>query len=268
MRALILLLFLLSTFDLYGQEEIYLSSLKEKELLSTLYGTTSYSPTTGGKWKPDTEARVNIQVSDDGFCYTEIDTIVYWNTVYGETSLRQAVVIFATNTYLDGERAECHACAPDLGIAVLQKEEGGWLLQKFHKKLIRMGEYGVGGDIAVVKLSSENAALVLSTSYTNQGFTIAPSFWYDLTSWDNVSEIFSVVTFESGPCWNGDEIDWERSEVTERQVELVPNTDPEGDYAHYADLLLTAHSQTCEEEELTTTTRFRYNGFRYEQVFE
>ncbi|MGE3800869.1 MAG: hypothetical protein AB7H80_07605 [Candidatus Kapaibacterium sp.] len=269
MRQLILFLLpLLVPLTLCAQEEIYLTTLTEKELLTTLFETTSYSTETGGKWKPDLEERMNMQVSDDDYCYTSLDTVLTWSA--GE-ELEQAIAIFATYTYYDGVRTDCHACAPDIGVAIFMKSSAGWELRKFYKKLQELGEWGVAGESSIVQIGEEQYALLLSGTYSAQGYFYAGSTWYNLSTWEGVSEIFGLVEVDTGPAGCEEECDAEWCESyhdIERTVEVVPNPDPESNYQGYDDLIVTTRERTCYGDESISTERYRYNGSNYQRICE
>ena len=253
-----------------AQESVILSSLHEESLLTTLFHAVEYDATRGGKWKPDTEEQLNIQVSDDGFCYTTVDTIIYWKENKGEEETDRAAVVFATYSYFDGVRAECHACAPDLGLATLQKNQSGrWEATKFRKKLVQTGQWGTAGESSLQKLGPATSALVFSSGYMNQGYLYIHSFWYNLGTWNGLPEIFTLVEVDSGPAGCEEECNEEWCQFyhdIERKVTLLPNDDPQSDYGGYNDLLITITERTCEGVETTTNERYRFNGSRYEQI--
>jgi hypothetical protein len=96
-------------------------------------------------WKP-TSADSTFPVSSDGFCHTKLEM----NLKYHQDSLDKAVIIFGTYEFIEGIMADCHACNPLVSIAIFEKgDDNMWRLEKFVKKFIQAGAYGVAPNFGV-----------------------------------------------------------------------------------------------------------------------
>jgi hypothetical protein len=115
-------------------------------------------------WKPDPDAQVNMQVGDDGYCRTVVDTVIY-----PEKDKSVCVVIFLTGSN-------------DIGWAKLDVGKEGYTVSAF-KKYVFWSDCTSGGDcFSVVKYGSDDYAV-------QGGFCIMDGYYnvyYDATTADRI----------------------------------------------------------------------------------
>ncbi len=123
------------------------SSLDHKTLLQRLFDNPEFDSTTMmAIWTPNYYERRTFPVSYDGYCYTKIDTILY----FSDSQKRKcAAAILATYRYgrddMNGtiDIGDCHFCGVPIGIALLSAtSEKGWELYEFSKAFTSLGYFG------------------------------------------------------------------------------------------------------------------------------
>jgi len=122
-------------------------------------------------WKP-TEADSLFPVSDDGYCHTKLEDILY----YRYNDIDNALLILATYELADGEPSSCHPCAPYVSIAIFSKNASNkWVIQKYEKDF---GVHGSYGELSPFELETfgnqmflQEAWIYSSMGYTKQGIT-------------------------------------------------------------------------------------------------
>ena len=132
------------------------STLEEKSVLKRLFDNAEFNSNGEILWKPNYSEAINNQVSDDNFCHTNIDTIMY----YRENNYDNAIVIFTTYKYKNGEKESCHACSPTFGIATFERSiNTNWELKQFEKNLMHSGIYGEPDKLFLTKIGKEKFCL-------------------------------------------------------------------------------------------------------------
>ena len=130
LRKIVFLTFILFvSSNILGQDKVQLDKFEVNNILRTLFEVKSFNKDGKGKWKPNVYEWYKMPKSDDGYCYTGIDTILY-STVNNE---EKAVVIFETIPYNNGERVECHGCNVLLSLATFTRNNNLWELTEFEK---------------------------------------------------------------------------------------------------------------------------------------
>lgn len=175
-----------------AQDEKVFRSLDRKTVMNRLFDGVTFNNRNEALWKPNYYERMNIPVSDDKVCHTIMDTVIYYSS-------NTAVVIFVTYAYEQGERMECHACSPSIGLATFIKNRNDWELEQFNKCFLsNFGAYGEKGQFAVQKLGDNFFCLRLDTGIDgSQGYFAGAYTYYSLTDYDQFKEVFSYVYSDS-----------------------------------------------------------------------
>ena len=196
MRNWFLLFVTLICFTATAQDEKSFVSLNNKTVLSRLFDKVTYNAQQEALWKPNYAERINMPVSDDGFCHTILDTTIYYKS--GNT--KNAILIFATYEYERGQKVSCHACAPTLSIATFTRDDDdNWQISQFKKDFIRMGAWGRKlGHWGIEKLGEDFYGLKVQSAIDgNQGYERGITTLYSLNSYDQFKEIFSFIYYDS-----------------------------------------------------------------------
>ncbi len=108
-----------------------IDKLETKEILNYLFEGNYVDSIKMTAWKPDFIEQNLFQVSDDGKCYSSIDTIIK-NDNY-------RVVIMSTSLYdkKSNYTLKCNACFSDISIAAFYQDSGTWILESFIPKAFR-----------------------------------------------------------------------------------------------------------------------------------
>lgn len=205
------------------------SKIRDGVLLSTLFDSEIFIVRNSDKekmvkWRPNYSESKQLErkaaISADGYCYSLIDTIMYFNG-YGE---EWAVV--AIGTYgLDqnGRFNNSHVSAPTLSIALLKKNKTySWDLICFNKIFKRLfGSYGKMGNLGIEKFGRDVYYLLLESGYCAQGDCQTDKEYYDLISPNLIffdeaflTPMFEVTTYTSSDRFN------DMSETTIRKINL------------------------------------------------
>lgn len=264
--------FLVAVVSLRAQDEYVLPELEEEALVRLLFNAKEYSVERGGRWIPDFEESLIFNLSENNFCYTNLDTVmmVPLESDEGE-DLSLALLVFTTYGYVGGERSDCHVCAPDISLALYEEVENGWNLRAFRKHVMQLGTFGARGDLSVVQVGEGLYALDMEASYTGQGYTEGASWLISMSLYSELEEIFSLPTYAYGPAGCEEECgsEWcENFRNVEKELTFVPNIYADSDYPEFYNMLVTVTERTCEGEETSRTERYVFNGFRYERSCE
>lgn len=263
---------LVAAVSLHAQEEYVLPELEEEALLRLLFSAKTYSVERGGGWVPDFEERMTFNISDDDYCYTHLDTVMMLPLEAGEDEdLSTALLVFTTYSYAGEERSDCHACAPDMSLALCDEVEGGWSLRAFRKHVAQFGTYGERGDLSALMIGDGLYALDMEDGFSGQGYTVGFSSLISLSSYNNLEEIFSATTYDYGPAGCEEECGAEWCELyrnIEKEMTFMPNIYSDTEYPEFHNLVLTVTERTCDGKEERHTERYAFNGLRYERVCE
>ena len=179
-----------------NSDESNFQNLDSKTVLSRLFDNPTFNSKQEALWQPNYSERINMPVSDDGFCHTVLDTALY----YTSGNEKQAVLIFATYQYQTGVRTSCHVCSPLLSIATFRQEDNkGWSIEQFKKEFIGMGAWGDRlGRLGIEKLGDDFYCLKVQSAVDgNQGYERGITSYYSLNSYDRLNEVFSFVYYDS-----------------------------------------------------------------------
>ncbi len=86
-------------------------------------------------WKPTIIEEAIFPKSDDGFCYTELDTLF-------ELNKDSVIAVFSTSEKAEGWTLNCHACLAKISVALFVKNDSIWKLENFTPNFNRYGAFG------------------------------------------------------------------------------------------------------------------------------
>jgi hypothetical protein len=180
----------------FGQERVQLfKSLDKKELISRLFSLSTYNSRQEAVWKPDSLDNPHLPVSSDGFCYTKLDTFIFFKdkNPVKRSMIEKVAVVFVTSRYQDDELDNCHACAPAIGVATYTKTASGmWKLDQFNKFVASHGSWGKRGKMGVERFCDALFCLKLEANFYGQGNTEGIVSYFSLSG-----KINEVLSFQS-----------------------------------------------------------------------
>jgi hypothetical protein len=109
-------------------------------------------------WKPNSKDEINA--SDDGFCHTNFDEVLFFE----ENEVESALVILRTIEFSNGMENDCAGCAPIIGLALYQKSDSNWELKFAKPNVCTYGQasmvpnkkiINLGGNLSVLSLKEE-----------------------------------------------------------------------------------------------------------------
>lgn len=104
-------------------------------------------------WKPDFNEAFNFHVSDDGLCYTKVDTIFNYRGVSGA---KYVLYLFATNSKSHGKYDSYHNDRPNISAALFEAGKySPYKLVAFNKHLTDCGDYGTPCKVELVSLGKD-----------------------------------------------------------------------------------------------------------------
>ena len=86
-------------------------------------------------WKPTKIESSIFPKSDDGFCYTMLDTLFH-------ISNDSILSIFSTSEKSEGWTLNCHACLAKISVALFVNNDSIWKLENFRPDFKRYGAFG------------------------------------------------------------------------------------------------------------------------------
>lgn len=196
------LLGILFNFNVIGQDllnntfvekvDVELPDLNFQTILSRLFEIKSFSSNKEGLWSPNIYEKINMPVSDDGYCHTSVDTILFNNK-------EKAVVIFKSIEYNNGNPFNCHACAVLLSIATFNKIENGWRLVQFKKRFKYAGRYG--GYLGFFEIKRFGKNLICLSHHDEidggQGYNEGWEYYYSLEENDDYEKVFQYKYYDT-----------------------------------------------------------------------
>jgi hypothetical protein len=155
-----------------------LINLDAKMLLQNFYRPVRFNGEIA-LWEPRAEDLVGYKVSDDSMMHTCLDTII---AVPSKNLLLLA--LFRTDSYYKGEVQSCHVCAPDLGIATLEKIGGGYKVLNFKRDFTANGSTGERGDINLEKFGEDYFLLKFSSGWVGTGAVLEFASYFDINTYE------------------------------------------------------------------------------------
>lgn len=191
------------SLNLFAQEKVQLNNLNPNEILKILFEVKNLNKDGKGKWKPNVYERNKMPVSDDGYCYTGIDTIIYAS----DNDIIKAIVVFETIEYSNSERVDCHGCSVFLSIATFEKKMNVWELTEFEKFFRGAGTWGyLNGKFEIKKLGKDLECIVFyDEGSSGQGYSSSEVSFYNLGN-VGFKEVFSYESHESSSGEFGDKV--------------------------------------------------------------
>lgn len=203
-----------------AQNEKSFASLGYKTVMSRLFETNVFTSNKEALWKPNYSEMIMMPVSDDGYCHTTMDTIMY----FSDMNNKYATIIFATYEYIGDSRPSCHACSPTLGIAIFVNRNGKyWEIAQFEKNLTKCGSWGKkDGNFSIVKMGENRFCLNLKSAIGgNQGYVNGNSSFYTLDEYSRFRKVFSFVYYDSSV---GAKVN-EQGRIIEKFLKLLSSKD-------------------------------------------
>lgn len=137
------------------------------------------------RWKPNLKevSDFDSSISDDGFMYTNYDTVLFYND-----SIDKVLMFFTTVVYQNGQLMDCHACGAVMSCASFSKQpDGTYGLNKLDTVLQTNTEWGKPNPVELIKIGTNKYA-VSATSYDmHQGYEQAQITYFNA---ENLNVIF------------------------------------------------------------------------------
>jgi hypothetical protein len=166
--------------------------LNSNTILTRLFDNPVFDSNGMAVWEPDFYDGMKFNVSEDGKCHTNVDTILYFND---HSNRKCAAAVLATYHYgrdiSDNSFAigSCHFCGTEIGIALFsQQEDKNWQLYRFEKVFTSLGYFGEykthrqdSGVISLKEIGDNWTVLSLRQGLgTGMGETRGYEEWYSL----------------------------------------------------------------------------------------
>ncbi len=164
-----------------GSGNFSIEKYLKKELLTNLLADVKFDSTGKAIWKQNPNDTIQLPVSFDGNCHTNIDTVMYFSDV---NQRKCAAIILTTYSYIEDSEdstktmiADCRSCGTAIGIALIsENEDKTWKLYAFEKRFAELGYFGAyrldkmgyydeqaqPGKISLVKMGDRMTALKLT----------------------------------------------------------------------------------------------------------
>ncbi len=196
------------------------------------------------KWKPDPDAKFNMSVSDDGYCYTCIDTIFkIEDEKKSYHHLPLYFIIFITRQNYRNGVCNCASCKLTYGYARIS----GKALESFSRNSLTSfnDTYGMNDSITLKKIGKGNYVLDIINGYQGSAFYEFETL-YDINTF---SEVFRFQCLNTHEDMFGDTSGYRKA--YERKLIIIPNKKNE----EYDDLkiITTETTYNIETEKKRTT---------------
>ena len=178
----------------YAQIDKSFNTLDREYVMKRLFDNAKFNSEKEILWQPNYSENFNNRVSDDNLCHTKMDTIMY----YHADGYDQAVMIFTTAKYENGEKESCHVCAPTIGIATFKRSVNtNWEIEKFQKNFTTSGStWGESDKFSLTKTGNEVYCLTSSSVVSYPEEVEGTIIYYSLES-ENLGSIFGFQNYYS-----------------------------------------------------------------------
>jgi len=182
-------------------------------------------------WKPDADAKYNMNISQDGFCHTNIDTILKvpltgkWNADAGNRAERY-VVIFTTLNFADNhEMGGGHFTGANFGAAYIEREKGDTCLHAvgFQRSFVTAGNWGFPADSIALTDFGKDYALDIQSGFTQSGEYSNVQTYYAIPFFN------SIFTLQQEDTYDADWYDSTQSESVIKTMQLIQNNNTYSD---------------------------------------
>ena len=120
-----------------------IDKIQFKDILTRLIKSDQIDSLGYSLWIPDKKNVDNFPISEDGFCHTNIDTIMYFQN---NDKVDNAIVVLRTFQFdKEGRKFGSHYEGSPVGVGIFKFMNGTWQLDIFKSKLISLGYY-VGAE--------------------------------------------------------------------------------------------------------------------------
>jgi hypothetical protein len=110
---------------------------------------------------------------------------------------RTYVVTSAIPFQLAGDKYDCHACAPEIGIGIFLFKDGDWHVESKNSAALAYGAWGEpNDDISVVKIGRSLYALMFTRTDGGQGY-LATNSWLLAADKENIETIWQFQDNEN-----------------------------------------------------------------------
>jgi|GEM_PF-5610039 len=170
-------------------------------------------------WKPDADAEFNMNISEDGKCHTNIDTIM---EIPGSKGERYLIVFTTLEVMKDSSLGGCHSCGADYGAAFLvyDKPSGVYGIENYTRKFTSAGNFGGTSDSIALTDFGRDYALLIRSGFTQSGECMETDEFFDARFFD---AIFTVQG-----CDIYDAIDSTESTSVIRNMSFLPGAGHNG----------------------------------------
>jgi hypothetical protein len=191
MKKISIIIFLIFSKYAFNQDHslsIEKTKFTKEFILNALYSGDLQKESDMIKWKPDLGS--NALLSDDGYCYTMLDTIV----LFKKDSIQMALAIFNTIQFIEGVGQSCNGCQPsELGIAVFKEMNKTWELMNFNYSIDRIGFSGLLPTPSIIEIGKSKYGLLLNQSDHSVSNVSNLGYLYSLDSITFSNKILSYV---------------------------------------------------------------------------
>jgi len=137
-------------------------------------------------WKPDFERGFDSTfLSDDGYAYTQYDTVLNYND-----GIDKVLMFFTTVTYQNGEIKDCHACGALMSCALFSKQTNGYYkLNRLDTNFTQSIAWAKPDPVALVKTGANKYAIAIYSYDVHQGDQEEEVAFYEA---ENFKSIFTT----------------------------------------------------------------------------
>ena len=194
------------------------SEFNKKNILNSLYKGNYNTINMNISWKPYIGECALL--SDDGFCYTYLDSIYKYKSV----NKNYALVVFNTLQYLEGVLQDCAGCQPSqLGMALFEEDLEMWTLKSFNRSIDNIGISGFLPKCSIIQLGEASYGALFNieehqvSDKNNIGY---------LFSIDSVTFSKEIISFIQNKVIDYDE----QPIIQEGSIEVIKNNSDHYDF--------------------------------------
>lgn len=237
-------------------EKNYRYSPDTNEILKTFFPEGKMANERMIGWKPDLEEKLSMSISEDGWCYTILDTILQVD-IYEETEL----YVFKTESYLKDLKTRNEKYPTDYSFALV-KANGNYIksILNFAKQPFQFNYMPVPTEMTIIPLGEKKKALKM---VAKNKFDPQESYETLLIDTESLHPLLNFISYRSNEKVIDDPFQINNG-LTKKEVEFSTQSGTGGNY----DIILNQRETSFDASSEKVITHYTTKVYRWNENAE
>ncbi len=172
------------------------SDIQPQTILPRLFNSNNIDTAQAVLWKPTMYERQQVNVSADGWCHTNVDTVMHFKNAGGDSCAAVILTSYIYDYVNKSRKMEitgCHFCGVTIGAALFKRNKGNWYLYRIEESIGQLGNWGqyrfpnreMNSKISLLKMDNDFTCLSLKSGISGNSGVVEgfeSLFWIDETT--------------------------------------------------------------------------------------